>query len=521
MKKIISYLFVAGMIVSCNEDTLDPFLPGVAFEAEATRTASDLERILNNTQAIMTNRTEYSFTSIFTDEAAPGSNNGGQGVAGTDAYYLYFLVPTSAAPDAIWQSNYNAMARANLILQNVEKVATNFPNDALLVKRIEAHAKILRALAHLKIMAYFAPDLTDDSSLAGFIADRTFLYNETPPRATVGEFYELIHQDLDDAIALYTNNTLPPTSSAPLYPSLNLARALKARAYIYKKDYVNAEIWADAVINNSGINLATVIQLPQVFHTHTSNIATEVIYKFARTNQQNNQGSNLHNGWVSVANARNGSPFYEVSRSLYNILNEAPGGDARKNIIVRPVGGATGSVIDPLYPNSANARDNDILVTFKHGGAGARTANNSFNPAFIQVRLSEMYFIKAECRAAASDFNGVAVALKAITDRRFTTPPALLNLTSAQQAWKAILDERRVELAFEGHRFIDLKRLYTLAGVNSFDRNPVDYVAAPTGLGFPGASPTNFPFAGNHKWALPIPQSELNANASFGQNPGY
>lgn len=110
MKKIISYLFIAGMIVSCNEDTLDPFLPGVAFEEQATRTAADLNRILNNTQAIMTNRTEYSFTSIFTDEAAPGSNNGGQGIAGTDAYYLFFLVPTSAAPDAIWQSNYNAMA---------------------------------------------------------------------------------------------------------------------------------------------------------------------------------------------------------------------------------------------------------------------------------------------------------------------------------------------------------------------------------------------------------------------------
>jgi hypothetical protein len=519
MKKIISYLFIAGMIVSCNEDTLDPFLPGVAFEEQATRTAADLNRILNNTQAIMTNRTEYSFTSIFTDEAAPGSNNGGQGIAGTDAYYLFFLVPTSAAPDAIWQSNYNAMARANLVLENTEKVATNFPNDANLVKRIEAEAKILRALAHLKILAYYAPDLTNDSALAGIKADRTFLYNETPPRATVGEFYEFIHQDLDDAIELYTTNTLPPTTSATVYPSLNLARALKARAYTYKKDYVNAEIWADAVINNSGIALATRTQLPAVFHTHTSTATQEVIYKFARTAQQNAQGTNLHNGWVSVANARNGSPFYEVSRSLFNILNTAPGTDARKDIIVRPEGGTTGSLVALDYATNINVRANDILVPFKHGGAGARTATNGFNPAFIQVRLSEMYFIKAECRAAASDFTGVAVALKAITDRRFTTPPAQLVLTSAQQAWKAILDERRVELAFEGHRFIDLKRLYAVAGVNSFDRDPADYSV--TGLNFPGANPVNFPFAGNYKWALPIPQSELNANATFGQNDGY
>ena len=516
MKKLISFLLIALMISSCNEDVLDPFLPGVAFEEQATRTAADLNRILNSAQAIMTNRSEYTFTSIFTDEAAPGANNGGQGIAGTDAYYLFFLVPTSEAPDAIWQSNYNAMARVNLVLENVEKVATNFPADANLVKRITAEAKILRALAHLKILAYYAPDLTNNAALAGIIANRTFLYTEKPPRATVGDFYQLIHQDLDDAIALYTNNSLPAVTNASVYPTINLARALKARAYIYKKDYVNAELWASSV---TGITLATRTQLPTVFHTHTSAAGTEIIYKFKRTNPQNNQGTNLHNGWVSVANARNGSPFYEVSRSLYNVLRLAPGTDARTNIIVRPAGGATGSLIDPNYATSINVRATDILVPFKHGGAGALTASNGFNPDFIQVRMAEMTFIIAECRAAAGDFNGVAVALKSITDQRFTSPPALLSITSAQQAWKAILDERRVELAFEGHRFIDLKRLYTLAGVNNFDRDPADYSVS--GLNFPGANPANFSFSGNYKWALPIPQSELNANASFIQNTGY
>jgi hypothetical protein len=371
----------------------------------------------------------------------------------------------------------------------------------------------------LKILAYYAPDLTSDASLAGILANRTFAYNETPPRATVGEFYNFIHQDLDDAIALYTNNTLPSVTNNTIYPTLNLARALKARAYAYKKDYVNAEIWADRVINLSGITLATAAQLPAVFHTHTSTPTQEVIYKFARTAQQNAQGTNLHNGWVSVSNARNGSPFYEVSRSLYNVLRNAPGGDARRDLIVRPEASTTGSLVDPNYATSVNVRATDILVPFKHGGAGARTSASTFNPGFIQVRLSEMFLIKAECRAAASDFNGVALALKSITDRRFTTPPALLVLTSPQQAWKAILDERRVELAFEGHRFIDIKRLFAVAGVNNFDRDAADY--AVTGLNFPGANPSNFNFVGNYKFALPIPQSEINANASFGQNEGY
>lgn len=519
MKKLIYLLSFSALFTACNEDVLEPFTPGVAFEENATRTANDLQRLLNSAQNIMTNRQEYVFTSIFTDEAAPGVANGGQGIAGSDAYYFYFLNPSSAAPAAIWASNYNAMARVNLVLENVDKVAEDFPGDEALVQRITAEAKILRALAHMKILAYFSTDLTNDSALAGIIADRTYEYNELPPRSTVGEFYDFIHSDLDDAIELYTNNSLPAVSNPSITPTLNLAKALKARAYAYKKDYLNAEIWADDVINNSGITPATRTQLAAVFHTHTSAPTSEVIFKLRRTVQQNNQGTNLHNGWVSVSNSRNGSLFYEVSRSLYNNLVSAPGTDARTGVIVRPAGTASGSLIDPNYSTSTNVRNTDILVPFKHGGAGALTATNRFNPDFIQVRISEMYLIKAECRAFAGDFIGVADALKQITDRRFTTPPPALVLTTPTQAWKAIVDERRKELAFEGHRFIDLKRLYSVAGINSFDRDPADY--SPTGLNFPGGDPALFPFANNNKWALPIPFVELNANGSFPQNPGY
>ena len=39
MKKIICFLSIAAIFSACSEDTLDPFLPGVAFEEEATRTA--------------------------------------------------------------------------------------------------------------------------------------------------------------------------------------------------------------------------------------------------------------------------------------------------------------------------------------------------------------------------------------------------------------------------------------------------------------------------------------------------
>jgi hypothetical protein len=522
MKKYLSLFIGVFLLSSCNNDVLEPFTPGVITDVEtAVRTSADLQRMLNSAQNIMTNRDEYVFSSVFTDEAVPGFNNGGQGIAGSDAYYLYFLNPSSSAPANIWSSNVAAMARVNIVLERASSIVPTSAADALLIKRLVAEARILRALAHLKVMAYFSPDLTNNSALAGVIADKVYPYNVVLPRANNGSTYAFIHSDLDAAITAYTTGTALPAvaaSAVNVTPSLIMARALKARAYAYKGDYVNAELYANQVIAST-VTISPRTGLAAVFHTHTSASTSEVIYKFKRTVQQNTQGSNLHNGWVSVSNGYDGSPFYEVSRSLYNALVNAPGTDARTNIVVRPAGGASGSLIDPNYSTSNNVKNSDVLVPFKHGGSGAATATNGFNPDFIQIRISEMYMIKAEARAFANDFSGVATTLKVITDNRFTTPPALLTLTSAQQAWKAILDERRKEFAFEGHRFIDLKRLRTLAGVNNFDRDVADY--APSGLNYPGANPSYFPFANNLKWALPIPNSEMNANGGFGQNPGY
>jgi len=519
MKKLLIYISVLTLgLTSCSEEVLDPFTPGAITEDLAMQTSTDIQRLVNSSMNLMTDRNEYTFSSIFTDEAALGFNNGGQGRSGSDGYFVFALNPSSGAPASIWQSNYFALARINRVIKGADEITPLSLADKQLLNRSKAEAYVLRALAHLKIMAYFSPNLKDDNALAGILADRIIETNEQPVRATNAAFYALIHADLNAALSIYSTNTAPAYSNASWYPSATLARALKARAYAYKGDYVNAELWADQVINTSGITLATATELGAVFHTHTTPSTKEVIFKLRRTGQQNTQASNLHNGWVSVANARNGSPFYEVSRSLYEFLNATPN-DARLAITVRPVGPTTGSLISANPSASTNIRNEDILVPFKAGGASAVTAAGTFNPDFIQVRLSEMYFIKAEARAAASDYVGVRTALQTIVNNRFTVAPTVALPTSQMTAFKAILDERRKDLAFEGHRFIDLKRLYSSAGVTQFDRSILDYGAQYWNV--TGADPANFPFTNNNKWALPIPQVELNANSGIQQNPGY
>lgn len=516
MKKIFGILIVSlTLFVSCSDELLEPFTPGSLTEEVAVTKSSDLVNLVNASMNLMTNRAEYVFSSIFTDEAAPGFNNGGQGITGD---YVFLMNVDNESARLIWQSQYFGLARVNRVITFADKVVATSPANQQVINRSKAEALVLRALGHLKIMSYFSPNPKDDAALAGVLADRIILTTEKPQRSTNGEFYTSIHKDLNDAIAIFDANTAPAYAGIikTYYPSKALAQALKARAYALKGDYPNAETFANTVISTSGITLAnTQAQYNAVFHTHSESANTEVIFRFRRTVQQNVQTANLNNGWVSVANRRNGSPFYEVSRALYNKLAAVPG-DYRLNTTVH-LAGTSPSLIDPNYATATDVRNSDIIVLQKHGGQSAATATNGFTPDFMVSRLSEMYFIKAEARAAAGDLVGVGTNLKAILDARFPTAQVAPVFANPQAAWKGILDERRKELSFEGFRFIDLKRIGTLAGAG-LDRDASDY--ASSSWSFPAANPSNLPLS-SFKFALPVPQAEVNGNSDIQQNQGY
>jgi hypothetical protein len=531
MKKVLSYLLIASafFVTSCNEDLTETFAPGQLTEDVAIVTSRDLRQLLNSGYNIMARREAAVFTSVFTDEATKGFNNGGQGVS---AEIIFNIFPASAAPTNIWQNYYFALARINRVIARADVITPVSPEDAQVIERIKAEALILRAYAHLDIIAYFSPDMKDNAALAGVLSDRVILTSETPLRATNEAFYTLIHSDLDAALAtLSTNTAAPPATTQPngstFYVTSNFAKGLKARAYAYKGDYANAEIWADDVISTSGIVLANPAQYRLLFWNDNEAANTEVIFRLRRTVQQNSQDFNLHNGWCSIRPSVGGSPFYEIGRSLFNILNPDNHAassaafnaipDVRARVIVAP-----SSVVDANWLTVDDFLNADRLVLHKHGGVAtgsntaATSAGNAFHNDFKIMRISEMYLIKAECRANAGDLAGAATAVDAIRDARFGSNQVAPTYANATAAWKGILDERRLELAFEGFRFIDIKRIGSLAGITGLDRHPRDY----DGLNIPGGNPANLPL-NSFKFALPIPQSEINANGAIQQNPGY
>jgi hypothetical protein len=128
-------------------------------------------------------------------------------------------------------------------------------------------------------------------------------------------------------------------------------------------------------------------------------------------------------------------------------------------------------------------------------------------------RSSEMLLILAEARAAAGNFTGAAILIKQLRDARFGSAQAQPIYANQAEAFAGILDERRIELSFEGHRYLDLKRLGTAAN-KGIERDMTDCTAQSGACTLP---------ANDFRFALPIPIVEINGNPGIGdqQNPGY
>jgi hypothetical protein len=124
------------------------------------------------------------------------------------------------------------------------------------------------------------------------------------------------------------------------------------------------------------------------------------------------------------------------------------------------------------------------------------------------IRVTEMYLNRAEALAELNGVNQVSIDLMNALRTRAGLPNWTLATFATKQAFiNAILNERRKELAFEGHRRMDLLRrglALRSSGSTAATSRPCD--------------PTNSP-----KVLLPIPQREIDINPALKgqQNPGY
>lgn len=139
---------------------------------------------------------------------------------------------------------------------------------------------------------------------------------------------------------------------------------------------------------------------------------------------------------------------------------------------------------------------------------------NSCN--WIVYRLADIYLMKAEALSQLSRFNEAATILNAVRDRAEMAPLAIGNSVVAYE--DAIMDERALELAFEGKRWFDLLRM---GRRNDYSRKAklvellIENVVS-TQKRILSAKLTN-PLG----WYLPVSKDEIERNKNLVQNPYY
>lgn len=500
MKKIFLSLsiVVSVMLTSCDDGLLENFTPGTINEEEGILNDTDLQRVMNSVYNTLTPTAEISFNAVFTDEVAIGYANGGQGL-GQD--YVFNINSDADAPNNIWISNYSTIGLANRVIKGADALlATDEFATSSNVKRLKAEALTIRAYCHNQLLSYYSTNPRSMTALGVLIATDVYPYTYTSLRKTNQEVYTQIDTDLDDAIDLFEEVAVPADRLAA---NVDFAHAVKARTFALRGDYPNALVEANWVISNSGLTLATFSNYRLVFHTDAQPATQEVIFKLKKTPGQTRVG-----GLFASVNANvEGSPFFEVSRSLFNLL---PTTDARRNTAVF----SSSEINQTAYadPTFNYTTDTEKIIIRKYPGTG--TASNRLLVNDIKIcRLSEMYLIRAEAYADANDLVNAATNVRTIRAIRSSATVPTLVFANQQEAWREILKERRVEFCYEGYRFIDLKRLGALANV-TIDRDNRDCSQF---------NACNAPTMSDYRFTLPIPTAESNANSAIlaQQNPGY
>ncbi|HSC54253.1 MAG TPA: RagB/SusD family nutrient uptake outer membrane protein [Phnomibacter sp.] len=309
-----------------------------------------------------------------------------------------------------WSSPYRVVSYANIVLDNMDKIALTTQNNAA-YKRVLGTALFFRSFSFFQLAQYFAP-VWDSSKAAVLLGIPLRLHAEitnVSQRASLQVSFRQIVHDMEEAVKY-----LPVNTEFKTQPTKAAGWAHIARVYLYMRYYEQAGRAADsslALFNK----LLDYNQADTIGSIPFKLMNDEVIFH-ARISG----GSSLSNSATIV------------DSSLYASYETA---DLRKKLFFasRTGGGYSfkGSYLGELTPL-----------------------------AFIGFTAAEMLLVKAEVAARLGKTDDALKALNALLEKRYRKSQFVpVAIQDAELLLGRILAERRKELIFRGQRWADLKRL--------------------------------------------------------------
>ncbi|TKC09426.1 RagB/SusD family nutrient uptake outer membrane protein [Pedobacter frigoris] len=411
--------------------------------------------------------------------------------------YIFNNSPSQGPTAPFWRMSYRLVFGANKIIDAVQD------GQGAAYDQLKGENYFLRALAYFNMVRVYgrpyyennASGLAVPLSLSSMV-DKDY----APTRNTVKEVYTQVVADLEKAAALMTQ---PRTGNPNNYASKEAAWALLSRVYVYmggtpsapQNDYNTKAIeYADKVISAGKYTLLQGTAYSTSFAID-SKTNKEYIFAFRHDDANGNKINEF-----LIARDVFGNPYqgeYAASPDYMAILNQNPS-DLRKNFIT--VETDKRITLADKSRNSVNKFNYQQIAP--PGGFDFNAHTRSGTP---YLRIAEMYLNKAEALAKMGNNGDALIALNIVRTRATAPAWTTVSLATANMTvFQAVLNERRLELAWEGHSSYDNFR-NGLAMI----RNYTDYS-------------TNTPLtiqANDKRIIYPLPPGEILLNNNLEQNP--
>ncbi len=486
--KFLVLAITGALLVSCYSDEFLNPLPDSAIVAETFyQTDADvlagiigiydaLQGVNENTESssIRFNRgiqLEYLLTEHRSDNTRSKTLEGSRA-----DFHRYIVEPENIQSEDYYQSMYEIIFRANSVLSYIDNA--DEPN----VAAYRAEAKFLRAYAYFNLVRLYGPvPLVTAVVVAD---DKESLFTRKP----IEEVYTQIVADLQEGVSNLSNGSKSRASRAA-------AQGLLAKVYLTQPtpNYDGARAMCEAIVGSGEFSLEP--NFSDVFYNELND---EVIFSIQYVAGNPDESQGFSSEFTSYRRQGRQDGLNIVNPNLVVDFNTHGGNRTAASFA------AFGTDIQLPIPENAE------VIKFLPEGSDISDRNNpsyGSSPAnagndWIVLRLSDILLLHAEALMAGGDTTNnaaidsyMAVRVRAGFDPVADRPSVLTK--------NALLLERRVELAFENHRFFDLLRLGVAHDVLSNHANEKGY--------------TSYNI---RRLLLPIPAREINlSDGLLTQNP--
>lgn len=519
MKKF-TYIALLLALGACSKKFVTLYPEGQVNEGNFYKTTSDFQQAIVGAYGPLRDAANSSFylEEMRADNTFFDYNAKDRG--GAQSEQLAEFLDGSSNPTilVVWTADYQGIQRCDIILDKIQTPPADMTDS--IKNNIIGQAEALRAHYYFELVRLFG-------SVPLYLHETTDAQNAFVNRSPVDSVYLQIIADFSDAIT-----KLSPPSSFPQSGAVTKGMAATELGLVY----LTQQKWDQATPLFQSVTQMGYALLPKyadVFSTSNKN-STESVFEIQYKSGTDGQASSFIYDFIPVTPSTGvilgtGSDYNNTAGSwnvpTQNLVTSYEPGDTRLDASIGVIKGHLDAQTDFL-PDSVCSILNNIDTTGK--GMGYTTSlthrfiKKQYHPPYASAliyntdddwpvyRYSDVLLMLAE---SLNEQGQSAAALPYLNQvrQRAGLPP---TMTSDQGMLRdTIAHERRVELAFENHRWFDLVRTgQAISVMTAYGILQKQY------LGF--LLPNSYNVTQN-KLIYAIPFSETQINSALGQNPGY